>query len=75
MKYQIQRATRNAGEYVAGESMALNGAKSTIRSEHPKYRMHWRQEGDEIAAYVSAEDMTDEDKAVARLRPAGEREL
>ena len=40
-----------------------------VRVRHPG-RLQWQSEGEDIGAYVSREDMHDEDKAVARLRPA-----
>ena len=40
-----------------------------IRAEHPGRRIRWREEGSDVCAYLSAEDMEDADKAVARLRP------
>ncbi len=68
-KYQIKRSTSNAGEYVGGQIESLGKAKAIIRADRPGRRLRWRQEGDDICAYASVEDMADEDKAIARLRP------
>lgn len=69
-KYRILRATRNAGEYVGDQTAALSEAKAIIRAERRNpATIVWRREGDDICAYAAKEDMHDEDKAVARLRP------
>lgn len=69
MKIQILNSTKNAGQYVAGKIAAsVNAAKAIIRAERAGRKTYWQQEGDEVAAYASREDMSDEDKAVARLR-------
>lgn len=61
-------STRNAGEFKAGQSGSLTACKRMVR-EAAGSRLRWRQEGDDLAAYKSAEDMADEDKAFARIRP------
>lgn len=71
MKTQVKilRSTRNAGQYVPGEIASVRSAKAIIRNERIGRKTIWKNEGDDIAAYASREDMSDEDKAVARLRP------
>jgi hypothetical protein len=72
MKFQILNSTKNSGQYVAGKiAPSLSAAKAIIRAERAGRKTFWRQEGDDIAAYASPEDMSDEGKAVARVRPAG----
>ena len=68
-KYQILSSTRNAGQYDAGQIASLSTAKSIVRAERAGRKTYWRQEGDDVCAYAAREDMTDEDKAVARLCP------
>ncbi len=68
-KYRILRATRNTGQYIGDQIASLSKAKAIIRADRPGRKLRWQQEGDDICAYASVEDMTDEDKAVARLRP------
>lgn len=74
-KYQIKRSTRNAGEYIGDQVATLGAAKAIIRADRPGRTLRWQQEGDDICAYASAEDMADEDKAIARLRPVTQEEL
>lgn len=69
LEYRILKSTRNAGQYVGDRVASLSGAKTMIRAEHPGRRIRWREEGSDVCAYLSAEDMEDADKAVARLRP------
>jgi hypothetical protein len=70
MKIQILNSTNNAGQYVAGQTAAsLGAAKAIVRAERAGRKTYWQQEGDDVAAYADREDMSDEDKAVARLRP------
>lgn len=71
MKYRITKSTRNAGEYVGNQIASLSAAKAIIRASGGIVR--WRHEGDDICAYASAQDMSDEDKAIARLRPVTEK--
>ena len=67
---QILNSTKNAGQYVAGQIAAsVSAAKAIIRAERAGRKTYWQQEGDDVAAYASREDMSDEDKAVARVRP------
>lgn len=66
--YAIFWATRNYGYYERGSEGTLDRCKRVIRRE-AGCRLRWRQEGDEIAAYKCKEDMEDEDKAYARIRP------
>ena len=70
MKYQILRATRNSGVYEGGTVLPLRTAQNGIRADRPGRRLLWREEGGDICAYLCREDMDDEDKAIARLRPA-----
>jgi hypothetical protein len=72
MKVKILRATRNAGEYVGSHVTGLLTAQGMIMDERKGRRVVWRQEGDDICGYASNEDMSDEDKAIVRLRPASE---
>jgi len=67
-EYRILRSTRNAGQYEGSQTASLAKAKAIISTARPGRKLRWRQEGDDICAYASAEDMTDEDKAIARLR-------
>ena len=68
-KYRLKLSTRNAGEYIGDNIVSLSAAKRVIRANHPRYRIRWRDEGGSVCAYLSADDMTDEDKAVARIVP------
>ena len=68
-KYRILESTRNSGSYTGDRIMSLSAAKEYVR-ERQTGRLQWQSEGDDICAYVSRGDMHDEDKAVARLRPA-----
>ena len=70
MKVQILNSTKNAGQYVAGQIAAsMSAAKAIIRAERAGRKTYWQQEGDDVAASASREDMGDEDKAIARVRP------
>lgn len=70
MKYRILNTTRNAGQYVGDQVASLSAAKAIVRASRPERgRIRWRQEGDDICAYAGVEDMENEDKAMARLRP------
>ena len=70
MKVQVLNSTKNAGQYVAGQTAAsMSAAKSIVRAARAGRKTYWQQEGDDVAAYAAREDMSDEDKAVARLRP------
>jgi hypothetical protein len=70
--YRILWETPQAGVYTgSGDSMSLRAAQDTVRQQHGG-RLRWRVEGRDVCAYASIEDMDDEDKAVARLRPIEE---
>ena len=70
MKVQILKSTKDAGRYIAGQTAAsLSAAKAIIRAERAGRKTYWQQEGGDVGAYAAREDMSDEDKAVARLRP------
>ena len=70
MNVRIMRATRNAGLFTGESIDSLESAMEIIRAERrDPEAMVWVREGRDWAGYASAEDSTDEDKAVARLRP------
>lgn len=60
-------STRNAGQFYSGSIGSLTACKRWIRAA-AGCRLRWRVEGDDLAAYKSANDMADEDKAYARIR-------
>ena len=73
MKYRILWSTRNSGMYVGDQIAPLETSKGIVRGKYPGRRLRWQQEGGDICSYLSAEDMSSEDKAVARLRPIATR--
>lgn len=66
--YKTLYATRNAGQFNSGSTGTLAACKRWVRAASG-CRLRWREEGDDLVAYKSAEDMSDEDKAYARIRP------
>ncbi len=69
MRYKILTSTRNAGQYTEIGIASMTAAKAIIRASRQGRKLRWQREGDDICAYASTEDMADEDKAIARLRP------
>ena len=70
MQYQILNTTRNSGQYVAGPTAAsMDKAKAIVRAARAPRKTYWQVEGEDVAAYAAREDMIDEDRAVARIRP------
>lgn len=59
--------TRNSGQYERGSYGSLTACRRWVRAA-AGCRLHWREEGGELAAYKSKADMADEDKAYARIR-------
>lgn len=67
--YRILRSTKNSGQYAGDQTASLAKAKALVRAERGGETTYWQQEDGDVCAYASREDMSDEDKAIARLRP------
>ncbi len=71
-KYVTLYATRNSGQYkeagTAGTGGTLGACKRSVRAA-AGCRLRWQLEGEDLACYKHAEDMGDDNKAYARIRP------
>ena len=67
--YVTLYSTSNSGQYREAGSGTLDACKRSVRAA-AGCRLRWRQEGEDLSAYKHAEDMGDDNKAYARIRPS-----